>query len=252
MKTIKKLSVAIAASLITTASFANWHSDLTLQETKTLSLNGASLSEMHLDVGSGSLLMTGSNTNDINVIAHIYQEEAHSEYLLSLSERGDKAVLKAENQHNDENTRIDLEVQLPSRFNVNIEDGSGSITLKNVKSADIKDGSGSLTVSKVAGNLTIVDGSGSITVEDIQGLLNIDDGSGSISVESVQGSVNIEDGSGSINIINVDRGVTISDGSGSITVNNAESFTLLDDGSGSVNISNVKGNVNMNGNHRLK
>ncbi|WP_286272559.1 DUF4097 family beta strand repeat-containing protein [Thalassotalea hakodatensis] len=249
MKLLQPITALIATAIIAFSTLANWHSSLTLQDTKTLQLDADSIQKIKIDVGSGSLSITGSDTNIIKVVAQIYQKEAHDNYQLSLTNENAYAMLTSKNKGFNESTRIDLALQLPSRFSVNIQDGSGPITLTNVKSANINDGSGSIDISFIDGDVNISDGSGEITVESIQGSLTINDGSGSITAKSIQGFVTIDDGSGSIDVKNVKQEVSISDGSGSINVDQAKSFTLVDDGSGSVNIKNIAEKVNMNGNN---
>lgn len=246
MNTFQPLTALLTSVLLSFSAVASWNSELILQETKTLQLHADSLTKIKIDAGSGSMSIIGNNSDTINVTARIYQEDAHDGYQLSLQASGEHALLIAENKRFSKNTRIDLEVQLPSRFTVNIHDGSGAITLANVKTTQIKDGSGSISLSDIAGDVKITDGSGSISVNSVEGSLTIDDGSGSITAEAVEGFVTIEDGSGNIDVRNVKQDVSISDGSGSITVDQAANFTLVDDGSGSVNITNITGKVNMN------
>ncbi|GHE78945.1 DUF4097 family beta strand repeat-containing protein [Thalassotalea profundi] len=246
MKSLKNLSMAIATAMISLSAIADWNDELTLQDTKTMSLNATDLSSLQLNIGAGSLTLNGSNSDKIQVNAKIYQARAHSEYRLALTKKENTAQLIADNDDSDMRTQIDLEVRLPSHLYVKIDDGSGSMSLSNIASADIIDGSGSITVNDITGDLTIDDGSGSITITNIAGDLTINDGSGSINAEKLKGSVKIKDGSGDITINNAEQGVTISDGSGSITVDHAASFTLLSDGSGGVKVSNISGAVKMN------
>lgn len=245
MKPIKSLSIAVATAMISLSALADWYDELTLQDTKTMSLNATDLSSLQLNIGAGSLTLNGSNSDKIQVNAKIYQAQAHSEYRLELTKNANTAQLSADNHNSDKQTKIDLEVLLPSHLYVKINDGSGAMSLSNIASADIIDGSGSITVDNITGDLTINDGSGNITINNIAGDLMINDGSGSIHAEMIKGSVRVEDGSGGITINNVEQGVTISDGSGSITVDHAASFTLLDDGSGGVKVSNISGAVKM-------
>ncbi|XQW83730.1 hypothetical protein ACOYR1_11315 [Thalassotalea piscium] len=245
MKPLKNLSMAIATAMISLSAMAEWNDELTLQDTKTMSLNATDLSSLQLNIGAGSLTLTGSNSDKIHVNAKIYQTRAHSEYRLALTKKSNTAQLIADNDDSDMRTKIDLEVRLPSHLYVKIDDGSGSMSLANIASADIIDGSGSITVNDISGDLTITDGSGSITINNIAGHLTINDGSGSINAEMIKGSVKIKDGSGSITVNNVEQDVTISDGSGSIIVDNAASFALLSDGSGGVKVTNISGAVKM-------
>lgn len=238
--TFKRLTL-LSAILLSTQALA-WNSELTLQETKKLTLDGKSLSTLNVEAGSGFLNIAGSDTNSVTVKAEIYQEEPHDNYCLSLKQRAKSAELIANSCDNyDKNpTRIDLTVSIPRTFKLNINDGSGSIEIENTADTTIHDGSGKIVVNMISGSLTIEDGSGSIDATNIKGNVEIHDGSGRIDLVKSTGDVSIHDGSGNIDVEDTSGSVTITDGSGGIYVNKAKSFTLLADGSGRVKVKNVE------------
>ena len=142
---------------------------------------------------------------------------------------------------------LDLTVQVPNFFDVEIHDSSGSLTLADVHSAKIHDGSGSMTVRHLAGDLSVDDGSGSIEIREVAGAVSLRDGSGSIKVRHV-GSVHVEvDGSGSIEIEHVDHDVMVTeDGSGSILAKTIGGNVVVQrDGSGDVVVHDVGGEVHV-------
>ncbi|NNG41504.1 hypothetical protein HJP15_00865 [Pseudoalteromonas sp. NEC-BIFX-2020_002] len=231
----------ISAVLVSTQAFA-WNNDMTLQNTKQLTLDAQSLTALKVEAGSGFLNIVGSDTTAITVKAEIYQYEAHDNYCLNLANKGTTAQLTANNcnSNNDQQTRIDLTVALPKTFSLNITDGSGAILIENTAATKIHDGSGAINVDTIKGDLIIEDGSGGITVNNVSGTVDIHDGSGSIDLTNTLSDVKVHDGSGNINIENVDGDVSVTDGSGGIYVDTAASFTLVADGSGRVKIKNVQ------------
>jgi hypothetical protein len=123
--------------------------------------------------------------------------------------------------------RLDLVLEVPSGVALEVEDGSGSIQIRNVAAARVHDGSGEMVIEQVAGEVRVTDGSGSIEVRDAGSVVIDEDGSGSISVSGVRGSVLVRD-----------------DGSGSISVRDvAGDFTVEDDGSGGISHTAVHGRV---------
>ncbi|WP_152960617.1 MULTISPECIES: hypothetical protein [Pseudoalteromonas] len=233
----------ISAVLVSTQAFA-WNNDMTLQNTKQLTLDAQSLTALKVEAGSGFLNIVGSDTTAITVKAEIYQYEAHDNYCLNLANKGTTAQLTANNcnsnSNNDQQTRIDLTVALPKTFSLDITDGSGAILIENTAATKIHDGSGAINVDTIKGDLIIEDGSGGITVNNVSGTVDIHDGSGSIDLTNTLSDVKVHDGSGNINIENVDGDVSVTDGSGGIYVDTAASFTLVADGSGRVKIKNVQ------------
>jgi len=211
------------------------------QEVRDLTLGAGGLSSLVIDAGAGSLSIEGVDDGDtLQVTATIEipgmdEEEARElmqrSLVLSLDEDGDKAVLKSYFRDTGwswrDSPRIQLEVRVPARFALSIDDGSGS-----------------MTVHHVAGDIRIDDGSGLIEMRDVGGAVDIEDGSGSIDVEGVGGDLSINDGSGSIDVAAVTGSVTVDDGSGSITVKDiGGDLIIVDDGSGSINFSDIRGHV---------
>ena len=210
-------------------------------EVRELQADAGGASLLTIDTGAGSLIVEGVDGLDVvDVRATIVIDEARDEdeareyvakrLTLTLERRGDRVELVSDFDQGmlgmGRNARIELAVRMPSAVALQVDDGSGSIRIENVRAA-----------------VRVDDGSGSIKIRSV-GTLEIDDGSGSIVVEDVAGDVDIVDGSGSINVAGVSGSVTIDDGSGSITVSDVErDLTIEEAGSGSVNVSNVKGRV---------
>lgn len=209
------------------------------EEIRDLSLNASGIDSLRIEAGAGSLEVTGVSETDTVVVKAIIQvqdededdarEIIESDLVLSLEKDGNRAELKGYFEDGSwlsgNNGSVRLEVTLPERMSLNVEDGSGSIVIRNV-----------------AGDIELEDGSGSIKMTRVGGKVNIDDGSGSISADEVGGDISIVDGSGSLTVWNAQGDVTIDDGSGSVTVSGvAGNLTVLNEGSGSLNVTDVQG-----------
>lgn len=210
-------------------------------EARDLRLPATGIDKLKIDSGAGSLDVVGiAGSDEIAVRATINVPNSNdtkarkiieSDMTLNLAGEGTGATLTS---HFENSLRfwasqpsIDLRVSVPERFVLVLDDGSGS-----------------LKVRQVLGDITIDDGSGSIALAKVGGDIRIDDGSGSISAENVGGSLNIVDGSGSITIATVGGSVTIDDGSGSISVSDVSKDLIIeDDGSGSLNFARIQGRV---------
>lgn len=211
------------------------------QEERELSLDAGSIEKLEIDAGAGSMLVEGVAGSDEIAVRAIIQVPGEDEedaveiieknMILSLEADGDTAVLKGYFDYNGwgNSPSMRLEVQLPERLALEIDDSSGSIR-----------------VNDVHGDIEIDDSSGSIKMEQVGGNIQIEDGSGSITVDGAGGDVTIEDGSGSVKVSDVNGSVMVDDGSGSITVRNVtENLIIIDDGSGSVNYYEVQGRVEL-------
>jgi hypothetical protein len=203
---------------------------------------------------AGSLHVRGSETGLIR---------AGGEACASTASRLDDVVLRSQRRGSDLVIRVeiprssglfgrsyaslDLEVELPRGFDVEIDDTSGSMDVRDLGRVSIEDGSGSIVVRSVE-SVSIVDGSGSIDVRDVRGDVTIRDGSGGIEVSRVGGTVRIiEDGSGGIVIRDVDGDVIIDeDGSGSIRVTDVKGdLRVGPHGSGGISYDRIGGTISV-------
>ncbi len=232
-----KLTLAAVTLAISGAAFADY------EEVRELSLDTRGIDMLEIDAGAGSMDVVGSDTvSEITVVATIHldtsdeqraREIIEDRMVLVLEKHSDTAKLNAWfedggwNWLRGDGPTIALEVQVPEGMHLNIDDGSGSIEIENVRGDIVMDdGSGSLSMRNVGGQIEIEDGSGSITVTGAGGDVSINDGSGSIKVRDVAGSVTVDDGSGSIDVSDVE-----------------EDLIIVDDGSGGLNFSNIGGRV---------
>ncbi len=217
------------------------------------SVDAAGVESVEIDAGAGYLRVIGENgAAQIRARgeACASSEALLEEIRLEVDRSGDRLRIVArmpESSWRSHTARLDLTIELPSSVAVDIDDGSGSIEVRNVASLEIDDGSGSIEVEDVAGDVEIEDGSGEIEIAGVGGQVRIEDGSGEIELRRV-GSVLIdEDGSGEIDIEEVEGAVMVrSDGSGSINVRDVGGdFTVRRDGSGGIRHTAVAGMVDV-------
>lgn len=185
-------------------------------------LDSNDIGKLTLDVGAGSLGVIGSEDNDTRIQVRAQacaDSRSQLEELDVLHERrGDAWVI-----------RTDIPEQRFSIFSLLGGNYSARIDI------DVMVPAGML--------LEIDDGSGDISIRDFRGELRIDDGSGDMELRNIDGSVEIEDGSGDIEIDGVGGDVVIEDdGSGDIDVRNVRGdFIARNTGSGDVNFRDIEG-----------
>jgi hypothetical protein len=229
-----RIFLAVISTSLMSVAWADY------EETRELSLEIRGIDSLSIAAGAGSLDVTGvSGSDQILVTATIQvpgrddddaRERIESDMVLSLEKDSDTAELKAwfdDGWGFGDSPHIQLKVSMPEGMHLEIDDGSGSIEIENVR-----------------GDIVLDDGSGSLTMKDVGGELRIDDGSGSVSISGAGGDVFINDGSGSIKVRGVAGSVTVDDGSGSIDVRDVEEdLIIVDDGSGGLDFSNIGGKV---------
>ena len=254
MKLIKSTALLTAAITLSGCVFhvgsSNARSaDVHLQES--LIISSDQLQMLEVESGSGKLIISGAdNVTEITVKADIYTDQDKN-YDLSLEKVGSRALLIAKNNSTSgfwkgDSPSIDLHVIVPNSLALDIDDGSGSIEVKNINNkVSIDDGSGSIFVKNIQGDLSIEDGSGELEVSNVSGNVDIDDGSGEMSIVDINGAVTVVDGSGDMDIHHVGGSVTIDDGSGGIDVSDAGGLTITESGSGGLKVKDIKGEFNI-------
>lgn len=234
----------------------------TVDETKKLNLDASGIQKLVVDCGAGYLKIKGvKGLEQLEVRATIVVKGIDEDEMddlikdsvkLSLEKRGSKAVLVSKFESGifkslfgRKSGRIDLDVRVPEKINLDIDDGSGFIEIFNIDgNLDMDDGSGSMVIEDVTGYAKIDDGSGGIEMENIGGDINLDDGSGGIEINKAGGDVDVDDSSGSLTIYEVKGSVVVSDGSGSILIDGVDKdVNIKRAGSGSLTVRNVKGQV---------
>ncbi len=132
------------------------------EEQRDLHLSASGINVVIIDAGAGSLVITGvAGADEIAVTATIQVPDRNddkarkvieSDLVLKLEKHGDIAILTADFKESRWDFRdspsVGLVVQMPSKLNLAVGDGSGSISVTDVSGAiEIEDGSGSITRS---------------------------------------------------------------------------------------------------------
>jgi hypothetical protein len=234
------------------------------QSRETLTLAAAGCQSLRIECGAGWLKVQGDDklerieVSAVLTVKGIGEAELtgfKKEYVtLTLEKSGDRVVLTAsiDSGHwlerlfdHGRDARIDLDVRLPRRLALAVDDGSGDIEIRSCDGGlRLEDGSGDARLADIKGKVRIDDGSGSLYLDAVGGDITIEDGSGDIELKGAGGDVEISDGSGDIAVSQALGSVTIEDGSGDIDIDGVEKDVVIEEaGSGGVRIRNVKGQV---------
>jgi hypothetical protein len=134
---------------------------------------------------------------------------------------------------------LDVDLRVPARLAMTIDDDSGDLVVKNLAYLTLDDGSGDAVVEDIAHAAVVVDGSGDLVVQNVGGSLSCSDDSGDLVIEDVGGDVRVDDGSGDLVVRRVGGDATIDDGSGDIVVRDVDGLVTVRDGSGDIVVTNA-------------
>ncbi|MEZ4320973.1 MAG: DUF4097 family beta strand repeat-containing protein [Myxococcota bacterium] len=129
---------------------------------------------------------------------------------------------------------LQTELIVPVGFGIDLEDGSGDLSIRNVGTLRVRDDSGDLFASRITGDVSIDDGSGDLELNEVVGNVAISDGSGVLRVASVVGDVAIVDDSGDVFVHDVAGDVFVNDASGDVDLSEITGTATVTDGSGDI------------------
>ena len=244
-------ALALAATLVACGGVsAAANADQDCEFRKDVNLQTVARGSLWIDAGAGRLTIRGDAASDqVRVVATLCASD--EERLEQLGVTLDDDRLETSYPRNRGGwgrryARIDMEIALPAATQLEVEDGSGSLTISGVESVELEDGAGSIAIESV-GSVVLRDGSGSMRIRDVAGDVEVEDGSGSLSIQEVGGGVLIRDGSGSISVEGVGGSVRIDEvGSGSVSVRDVAGDLVVTDGRRErIRYTNVRGTVDL-------
>lgn len=248
----KNLLIVLATLTFPTVTFAD---SCNYDKAIEFTIDARSIENLNVDVGAGELTIQGdANTTDVTVTAVACASSRSRLDDVDLVHRRNGSDLEVfteiENRGSfffgwgNRNAYIDIEMVVPEGLSLEVDDGSGPVSIAGVSALSLEDGSGSVNISNILGDVYVDDGSGSIEISNVDGLVSIDDGSGDLRILESNAVHVIDDGSGDIHITDIAQNVYIQDdGSGDIDIQDVGGdVDIGSPGSGSVNVSGVAGN----------
>jgi hypothetical protein len=233
-------SIFLFACTLALAAPGGASADCSYQAPREAGVDAAGATALHVEAGAGSLRIEGrAGAGQVTVrgTACASSESRLNGIELRTERRGSTVYVKVEIDeerswlHGDSYATLDLVLDVPAGLALDVEDGSGPMSIRNVASAKVHDGSGEMELEHIAGEVRVTDGSGEIAIRDAGSVVIEQDGSGAITIAGVRGSVTVRD-----------------DGSGSIAVRDVGGdFTVDDDGSGGISHDAVRGRVRVPG-----
>jgi len=207
-------------------------------EPRTATVNAAGAKVIHISGRAGFLHVQGKRgASQVSVrgMARADRERNLQDIRLVAHRTGDDIYIAADipEQHDFDwrgSQALDLDIDVPDNVKLDVDDGSGDLTIRGTSGVDLHDGSGNIELENIAGDVGIEDGSGEITVHRVSGGVEVrSDGSGSVTIETVTGSVRIgRKGSGNVDVSDI-----------------GGDFTVEEKGSGGIEYQNVKGRVDV-------
>ncbi|MCG8578733.1 MAG: hypothetical protein MI866_02375 [Bacteroidales bacterium] len=143
------------------------------------------------------------------------------------------------------NVKGKLEFSVPTNTNIDVDNSSGSVYVKDIGQVVVKleASSGSIKAINIDSNVNAQASSGSISLSNISGDARSTTSSGSQRHEAIGGSLKSKASSGSIKITEVKGEAEVTTSSGGQSINSIGNNLYAQASSGSIKISDVRGDV---------
>ncbi len=135
------------------------------------------------------------------------------------------------------NLSVHFKVQVPSKFNLQLQTSGGSISVDNIEGkVEARTSGGSLNFASIEGPVWAQTSGGSISLKRSSGNVDLRTSGGSISLGEVKGRVDVQTSGGSIQIEKAQGNVQAKTSGGSITVQEVNGPIIATTSGGSVNV----------------
>lgn len=235
----------------------------TVLENRSLNIPGEGLTMLRIEAEAGWLEVIGDlESNEILVEAEFVGNTYGSDDVENLLKgmelthevTGSVAIIKAQTESSawNRNPSINLTIHAPSNLEVEIDDTSGDLKVRNFNGAlRLEDSSGDIVVESAGASVSVDDSSGDMLLTGVAGSIEVEDSSGDIDIRGAGDSAKINDSSGHISVVDVKGNVRIADSSGNISVEDVGGdFEVTEDGGGQINYAGVQGQVSIPENKR--
>lgn len=127
---------------------------------------------------------------------------------------------------------------------LDIENGFGSLTVRDVGPAHLTNSFGSIELTGASGNSIVNNKNSSVQVSDVKGTLDAQNRFGSITVRSIQGAVTINGGNGAVTLSDAPS-ATVTTSFGGVDTRNIRGDLSIHDNNGNVDVSTIGGSLDI-------
>lgn len=202
--------------------------------TKTFNVNKGGT--LNVAISSGDIKIKVWDRNELKINYEIDEDEL--QYIdLKFNQDGNNISVKSDSY------TADLEITVPSAFNLNLNTSGGDITVSENITGKIRinTSGGDIKLNEVIGELIVNTAGGNIKCGNIKGDAKLSSAGGDIQAGYVEGECKINTGGGNVQVNNVLKGLSISTGGGNVKCGDVGSDAKVTTGGGNVAIANVKG-----------
>ncbi len=238
MKAMKsKQLAAIAITLLLSAMISI---TVAQDQKKSFTVNKGDL--LDISTRMGNITIDTWDKNEVNIIVkNVIDSEID---LLTMVQSGNKVEVKFKG---DDSNRIEFEISIPSKFNLELSTGGGNITLINDLDGEIdaSTAGGNISVKNIIGMTDISTAGGNITVGDINSKADISTAGGNIKVGNINSDADISTAGGDMKIGDINGTADVSTAGGNIKIGFIKGSADVSSAGGNIFVENIGGNADV-------
>lgn len=142
---------------------------------------------------------------------------------------------------------IDLEISVPTNFNLNLNTFGGNLLVDGNLTGEIKakTSGGNINIDEVNGNVNLITAGGDIRTKAINGNAELTSAGGNFKVGFITGSAKISTAGGNIFLYGIRSKLNLSTAGGNVRVEKVENDVTISTGGGNISVGGVAKNVDL-------
>ena len=211
---------------------------------KTFSVNKGGT--LYLESGVASIKVVAWEKDEVSVSVkkNARNKKRLTEFEVQMEQSDNDIHIRGDNEWNNR-VRVEFEVNVPRKYNVDLSTGGGSINVSDINgNVKLHTSGGSIAIGNIdGGDVDAHTSGGSIKVGDVNGDLNVNTSGGSIKLGIITGTSSIHTSGGSISVAQGGSGTDVHTSGGSIDIGPSNGNIKARTSGGSINIATVNGDV---------
>ena len=197
---------------------------------------------LEVSIRMGNITIDTWNKSEVNVVVKNIIDSEFS--MLTIEQSGNKVDVIFKGEDSD---RIEFEISIPSKFDLELSTGGGNITLKNDLDGkiDASTAGGNISMKNIKGEADISTAGGNIKVGDINSKVDISTAGGNIKVGDINSDADISTAGGDMKIGNINGMADISTAGGNIKNGYIKGGADVSSAGGNISVDNIGGNADI-------
>ena len=189
---------------------------------------------LRIVLGAGNVHVSTWSNNEVRVNS-IEDEDG-----VDVSKNGNTIVVRSSGD-------VDIDVSIPSRFNVDLQCGSGDIRIDGPLSGRVRGrtSGGEVTLGKLHGDISLSTSGGDIACDNIGGTVALQSAGGNLQLEDIDGDATLQTDGGNIDVKNVRKSITASTSGGNVSVGTVGGNARLSTSGGDLEVGSVSGDCEL-------